>query len=524
MPWSSDADGLVDNAAQSAPGTSAFDFISDGMVVLSRKGLITQANARALAVLRTSLTEIVGKDLWDVLPLEVAERHQGETDKALKAVGEHSFVVNFKFEDAWLEYVFRTYPDGYVVNLKDVEEISQLEKLLEASERYNQLIFDANPTAMWIFDAGSLRILAANQSAVAFYEIPHKQFLKLNMDSLFPDGEGAILLSSVTSGKGLRHGRFQSQLCKQQKLGGALALVELALGQVKWRGRNAVLVSLADVADRHLADRNLRRENGVLEQQLAQTRTELGHANRDMAAFTYALSNDLQAPLHVTNGFAGILTEKYASVLDQQGLHYVSRIQASTRDLAELVDNLRVLVQLPQLSKATEPVDLAPLCALIVGNLQKREPARRVVMEMDSSLVLVCDKALVTTALSCLLGNAWKFTAKKPEGWIKVELQPGKTPDELVLRIADNGVGFDAVYGPKLFTAFQRLHSSADFPGHGLGLAIVKRVSSRHGGRVWGETTDQGGASFFMGFPQVVSAAVSVTPDLLDSRFRDSRP
>lgn len=501
----------VDGAAVAANGMAALDFISDGVIVLNRSGLVAHANLKALALLRASLPEIIGKDLWDVLPLEVAEKHQGETDKALLARGEHTFVVNFKFEDAWTEYMFRPFAEGYVVSLKDVAELSQLEKLLDASERYSQLIFDANPNAMWIFDDASLRILAANQAAVAFYEIPHKQFLKLTIGALFPDGEGAALLSSLTSKKGLRNAQLHPQLCKQQKLNGALVLVELAGGHINWQGRSAVLVSLADVADRHLADRHLRRENATLEQQLAETKSELANVSRDMAAFTYALSNDLQAPLHVTNGFASMLAEKYASVLDEAGMHYVSRIQASTRDLAQLVDDLRVLVQLPPLSKGLEPVDLAPICSLIVGNLRKREPARRVVMEIDSSLMLICDRALMTTALSCLLGNAWKFTARKPEGWIKVELQSGTAPDELVLRVSDNGVGFDAAYASKLFTAFQRLHSSADFPGHGLGLAIVKRISSRHGGRAWGLTTDNG-AGFLMAFPQALERHSAAGP------------
>ncbi|HAL39150.1 MAG TPA: PAS domain-containing sensor histidine kinase, partial [Polaromonas sp.] len=102
----------------------------------------------------------------------------------------------------------------------------------------------------------------------------------------------------------------------------------------------------------------------------------------------------------------------------------------------------------------------------------------------------------------CLLENAWKFTSKKTEAWIKVALLPGKTPGELVLQVTDNGAGFDAAYSAKLFTAFQRLHSSADFSGNGLGLAIVKRVAARHGGHVWAETSEQAGASFFMAFPQ----------------------
>ena len=477
------------------------DLATQGVVLVDQKGRISAMNLESLRLLHCTNSAVHGQNFWDAVPDEVAEQHQAQTRQMVAESGHHSFRAYFGFEDQWLEYSFTRHADAFVVNLTDVTAIQKLQLALARSERYNQLLFVSNPNAMWIFDALSQRVVAANDAATAFYGIARKSFLRLKMGALFPDGEGASLLSSLGASSEPAVAQLTPQICKQRKGDGQLVLVELVYAPVLWRNHHAVLVSIADVTERHLADRALRRENMELEQSLASTKAELENKSRDLAAFTYALSNDLQGPLHAVDGFASMLAEKYSAALEGPGLHYINRIQASTQQLARLVDDLRELVQLPQPLDVPESLDLRTLCDALVGDLRGRHPSQRLTFEMEPSLMLTADRHLVTKALAHLLGNAWKFTSRKPESWIKVHLFAGDHLNERILQVSDNGPGFDAAYIGKLFNAFQRLHSSVEFPGNGLGLAIVKRVAERHGGQVWAETSSSG-ASFFMSFPR----------------------
>jgi light-regulated signal transduction histidine kinase (bacteriophytochrome) len=93
-----------------------------------------------------------------------------------------------------------------------------------------------------------------------------------------------------------------------------------------------------------------------------------------------------------------------------------------------------------------------------------------------------------------LIGNAWKFTAKKPLA--KIEFGMSGDNGTRMYFVRDNGAGFDMAYSPKLFGAFQRLHTQEEFAGTGIGLATVQRIIRRHGGQIQAEAAPGQGATF----------------------------
>jgi len=114
-------------------------------------------------------------------------------------------------------------------------------------------------------------------------------------------------------------------------------------------------------------------------------------------------------------------------------------------------------------------------------------------VRIEEGLEVDADPRLATIVLENLIGNAWKFTAKQDQPRIEVGRESAARS---ALFVRDNGAGFDMAYADRLFGAFQRLHTAAEFEGTGIGLATVQRIVRRHGGRIWAEGEPGKGATF----------------------------
>ncbi len=232
-----------------------------------------------------------------------------------------------------------------------------------------------------------------------------------------------------------------------------------------------------------------------MEAELRQRSAELETTNKELEAFSYSVSHDLRAPLRAIDGFSRILMEDFRASLPSEAGPFLSRISTASHQMGQLIDDLLRLSRITRLELHENTVDLSALVKLILDEIKDREPERKVDIQIEDGLTTSGDERLLRVALENLLNNAWKFTGKVEQARIQV----GKTvhKGEPAFYIKDNGVGFDMQYINKLFGAFQRLHSTEEFPGTGIGLAIVQRVIHKHGGRVWAEAEKGKGATFY---------------------------
>jgi signal transduction histidine kinase len=163
--------------------------------------------------------------------------------------------------------------------------------------------------------------------------------------------------------------------------------------------------------------------------------------------------------------------------------------------MSGLIDDLIGLARTRHGDLLCAPVDVSRLAHEVVGRLRAAEPHRAVDVDIAGAITMQGDERLLGVVLDNLLGNAWKYTARRERAAISVGTARRDGADACFVR--DNGAGFDLAHAGKVFGPFERFHAESEFEGTGLGLAIVQRVLARHGGRIWADSEVGVGTTFY---------------------------
>ncbi|HEY5915086.1 MAG TPA: CHASE3 domain-containing protein [Verrucomicrobiae bacterium] len=378
---------------------------------------------------------------------------------------------------------------------------------------------------------------AANQGDLADPEI--KQLKRLITDKLQEldrtiklqragDTEGALAVVRSNRGKDLTDA-ITSNLAGLQ----AIEVAEFDLANRRadraTRERNAAffasacldLVFLAwayrrisrEINWRAVAQEELRKSHGRLEERVSERTAALAAANRDLEssnaqlaaankeleAFGYSVSHDLRAPLRHVSSYIKLLEKNIGPSLDPVNLRMVRTISEAARRMGSLIDDLLVLSRIGRAALAETNVNLMELAEEARKELASETTGRAINWEIGPLPQVRGDQALLRSAVVNLLSNAIKYTRHRNPA--QIELGSRRENGDVVCFVRDNGAGFDMQYADKLFGVFQRLHDPGDFEGTGIGLASVRRIIQRHGGKTWAEGQVDRGAAFYFSLP-----------------------
>ena len=242
------------------------------------------------------------------------------------------------------------------------------------------------------------------------------------------------------------------------------------------------------------AEMKLEELNRGLEELVTKRTKELAERTADLQTLTESVAHDLRNPLNSMSVNIQLLEAMSGEQLGDDGLRVLRRLAPAIRQMTDILDRLLGQSIIANAMFRPELLDLEELVNETISDLQASEPSP-VHIEMDTLPPVRADRTLVQVLLINLLGNALKYTRGRNERHIRISAET--SGEETVYSITDNGIGFDAAAGDRIFTAFKQLHAGQKAEGIGLGLTLAKKVVDRHGGRIWATSQPGKGATFY---------------------------
>jgi len=257
---------------------------------------------------------------------------------------------------------------------------------------------------------------------------------------------------------------------------------------------------LEQTVESAVAFASLTLENRRINVALRASNERLSRVNAELRHFTHAVAHDLKEPLRTILAYSQFIEEDLGPQVSGDTSHYLEGIGRCAGHLRRLIDDLLQVSELEHVQPAFSGIVLDDVLRQVALLLEGRINERRARFEVATPLPVVYgDFGRLVLLFQNLVANGLKFNQSEvPVVSVTCE---GVTPERVVLRVRDNGIGIAPEHQEKIFHLFQRLHSKSEYSGSGAGLAIVRKIVDSHGGGIRVESRDGQGASFLIELP-----------------------
>ena len=396
----------------------------------------------------------------------------------------------------------------YIGRLEELK--GELEKRVEArtvelrksEERYGRIIETANEGILVVDDRATITF--ANRQFLKMTGYRRDEVLGRDFAHFMPVEEFADHARRLKTRKEGKAEQYEVRICSKN---GSLITLQLSATPIfdeehRFQGSFGMCTDIT--ASKRIKD-ELADLNRALEERVTRRTADLQRLNGELASFCYSISHELRAPIARLLGFSGMLLETAGSTGPEELSFVAKRIGVASLKLRSVIDSLLLMNRLSRAEIRLEPVNLSELADEKLRELLEELPGRKIEATIAPALMVRGDRNMLSVCMQQLLGNAVKYTSREAAARVELDLQ--MLAGERVFFLRDNGAGFNPSFAEKLFEPFCRLHSDDEFEGSGMGLPTVQRIVERHGGRIWAESQEGRGATFYFTLEQKAASA-----------------
>lgn len=502
--------------AAQAQVREVLESITDAFFAVDREWRLTVLNSEAERLLGRDRGDLVGETLWDVLPDGGGSTFEGAYRRAMDRRETVEFEEYYAPLASWFEV--RAYPaeNGLSIYLHDINERKRTERALRESEERYRFLADSIPQQIWTARPDG-RYDYVNRVVVAYSgrdadELVGDGWMKLvhddDVDTVTERWTGALETGDPyeVECRLIRHdGEARWHLVRahpQHGEGGEI---------LKWFGTSTDIHDQKEVeAERDRAAEELEKINYILEserghlerqaRELRETTRALERSNQDLDRFAYVASHDLKAPLRGIANLTEWLEEDISGELDTETRRYMDLLKGRVHRMEALIDGILQYSRAGRGGNEKEWVGTEELAREVVDMI---DPPERFSVEIDSTMPSVlAPRAPLQQVFLNLVSNAVKH-ADGEEPRVRIRCTDEGT-EWYEFSVEDNGPGIPEEFREKIWTIFQTLKPRDEVEGTGIGLSVVKRTVEHHGGQVWVESDDGGGAAFRFLWPKEI--------------------
>lgn len=513
--------GAIESQAQSLVASAPFPI---GVYV--GKDMRIQLVNQALLDVWGKGNDVIGKKYAEVLP-ELEQQNIFEQLDKVYQTGEpfHArnqrvdLVMNGTLETFYFNYSFTPLYDGDgkiygVMNTAaDVTDLQQARLQVErSSQNFRNMIMQA-PVAMCIMTGPEHTVEIANEPMLRIWGKPDSEVMFRPIFEGLPDardqGLEQLLEQVYRTGEAFSANERPVQLVRDGKPD---TVYQNFVYQAYRDADGTILGVLAismDVTDLVLARKQIEHTVAHRTASLAEANQQLQQSNADLAQFAHIASHDLQEPLRKISVYADRLEETLSHASEPQ-VKFLGRIKSSVEKMQLLVKEVLAYAEVSSgASKQFAPVDLNLVVKEVMEDFELVIEQKKAVVTVGQLPIVLAIRLQMVQLFTNLLSNALKYSRdnKPPRITITGEsttlnaLEIHTTISDAsapfyVIKISDNGIGFDPENAEKIFQLFERLHTKSTYEGSGIGLSLCRKIAQLHGGDITAEATPGEGAIF----------------------------